>query len=338
MILTLFESVQKAYTRPGLIIEDNWENISEFLTNFNQCKNKEDMMLFNLWQFDPQGELGRRYIYENETRTEKYEEIPNTIRRCKANAEGLWGLVLDFDGTQQIDQVETLFDGLEYILYTTFRHTKSENKFRVVLPFSRIATKKEIRLKTKSIMKTFQETDHASFSESQSFYLHSGSNKKNSYTYHATGYFLDPDWFDDDEIIPEYVPKPVNSLFNGKDYYKKTLMESLATCSGLHYANSNSRLGVLTLVSLCKTAEMSFSEYDSICNMISASDSSLKEASRRKQAWDDWIPHNGITAKVREEFISAFGGTSKFGKKQLSDIERLRIKLRKRHASTNTTN
>lgn len=325
MILTLFEAVQKAYTRPDLIIEDSWDEIAVFLTTFNKCKNKEDMMLFNLWQFDPQGELGRKYIYENETRTERYEEIPHTIRRCKANAEGVWGLVLDYDGAQQISEVQEWFEGLEYILYTTFRHTKETNKFRVVLPFTRLATRREITAKTKSITETFQEVDHASFSESQSFYLHSGLNKKNSYAYYSPGYYLDPDWFDD-EIIPEYVPAPVREFTGGKEYYKTTLIQSLSTCSGLHYAGVGTQHGVLTLVALCKTADISFAEYDMLCQNMAASDSSLKQAQQRKSAWDNWVPYSGITSKVREEFIAAYNGSSKFGRQTKLDILKWKLK------------
>lgn len=331
MILTLFESVQKAYTRPDLVINGTWEEIAVLLTTFNHCNRKEDMLLFNLWEFDPQGEPGRKYKYENQERTEKYEEIPNTIRRCKANAEGVWGIVLDFDGSRRIDDIKDEFSELEFILYTTFRHTDKQNKFRVVLPFNRLATRKEIRAKNKSIAETFQEVDHASFSESQSFYLHSGTDEKNAHAYYNSGLFLDPDWFED-EVIPPRVEKPATSFDGDTTQYKEDLKKSLLSCSGMHYAGIGTQHGVLTLVALCKSSGISYEEFDYICAKISASDSSLQGQPQRKQAWAGWTPFNGITAKVREEFITAYGGKSVFGQNRLPmTTEQLREYIRNKY-------
>ncbi len=315
MILTLFESVQKAYTRPELILDTNWYEIAVYLTRFNRCEKKEDMMLFNLWEFDPQGEPGRKYKYENQERTEVYEEIPDTIRRCKSNAKGVWGLVLDFDGARTIREVQQDFDAFEYILYTTFRHTEDQHKFRVVLPLRRRASREEIRRKAQAFAETFQEVDHASFSESQSFYLHSGPVE--GYAYYNPGIFLDPDWFEDQkEVIA--VPK-ANYEFDGdSDQYKEDLIQSLITCSGLHYAGVGTNHGVLTLVALCKSAHMTYEDFNMICANIADSTSSLQQEKQRKAAWKAWAPFNGITAKVREDFIKAYGGTSRFGRTRTS--------------------
>lgn len=310
MIVTLFESVQKAYTRPELIIDSNWYDIAVFLTTFNKCEKKEDMMLFNLWEFDLQGEPGRKYKYENQERTEVYEEIPGTIRRCKANAKGTWGLVLDYDGARRISDIRHEFESLEFILYTTFRHTEEQHKFRVVLPFCRQASRNEIRAKSRSIAETFQEVDHASFSESQSFYLHSGPST--GYAYYNAGYFLDPNWFENEKIV-EPVERPNRGAFDGdSDQYKRDLKQSLLSCSGLHYAGTGTNHGVLTLVALCKSAGMTYEEFDIICAKIAASDSSLQQQKQRKMVWKDWTPFSGITAKVREEFIRNYNGKSVF--------------------------
>jgi hypothetical protein len=211
MIVTLFESVQKAYTRPNQIIDSDWPTIADFLTTFNQCDKKEDMELFNLWQFNQLGELGRRKVYENGQPTEYYETIPGTIRRCKSNAEACWGLVLDFDGEARIDETVQDLAGLCFALYTSFRHTEETHKYRVILPFIRPATQEEIKRKKTSISETFPKVDQASFSESQSFYLHSGLDAKNAIAFWCDGQMIDINMFDD-EIQNVPVVRPITNM------------------------------------------------------------------------------------------------------------------------------
>lgn len=313
MILTLFESVQKAYTRREQIIEADWPTIADFLMQHNEAQTKEEVPLFNLWQFKTENyEEGRRRIYEDGMPTENYEKIPGTIRRCKNNSLALHGLVLDYDGTRTINETVERFreSEIEAVIYTTFRNTEETNKFRVVLPFATPLPVTKIRAKRAAIQETFPEVDHASFSESQSFYLHSGAVP---YVYWNKGTMIDPDWFED-EVIPERVPieKSYTEFTGDRSNYKEKLIDSLATCSGLRYASDRSHLGVLTLVALCKSAELSFSEYDTLCWHMADAESSLQNAAQRKAAWLGWNPHSGITAKVREEFIKAYGGKSKF--------------------------
>lgn len=328
MKLTLFESVQKAYTRPEHIINADWATVAEFLMQHNPANSKEEVPLFNLWQFKTENyELGRRRIYENQEPTEKYEEIQGTIRRCKNNSVALHGLVLDYDGTRKFDEaVDVISEScIEAVFYTTFRHTEEKNKFRVVIPFKNAITKHDLTRKKKAIQETFPEVDHASFSESQCFYLHSGPIAR---THWCKGVMLDPDWFEDEEII-EHQPRPASTEFSGnKESYKQKLIDSLLTCSGLHYASDRSHLGVLTLVALCKSAGMSYEEYDTVCWHMAAADSSLKNAAQRKSAWLGWNPHSGITTEVREKFIKAYNGSSKFDK-HISHIDLLKIKLQK---------
>lgn len=338
MILTTFESVQRAYTRPEYIIEESWLTIAELLQQFHQVESKEQVPLFNLWQFNRNGEPGRKRIYENFEPTENYEIIPNTIRRCKANAEGVWGLVLDYDGKSSIDETFSDLSGFEYVLYTTFRHTPQQNKFRVILPFRQAVAPEVFKRKKSSLSKTFPAVDHASFSESQSFYFHSGNNPDIAISYWASGEFLDLDCFED-EIVEEPVYRSTSEFTGDRDYYRDRLIESLATCSGLHYANDVSHLGVLTLVALCKSAGITFDEYDLLCHNMASSDSSLQSAQLRKMAWISWNPHSGITAKTREAFISAYGGVSQFNqqaKQESRTPEEIRAYVRAKYKKENS--
>lgn len=308
MILTLFESVQKAYTRPNQIIDNTWDEIAKFLMTHQPAKTKDDVPLFNLWEFDMNGEPGRKRIYENNEPTEKYEEIPGTIRRCKANGKFIHGLVLDFDGHQTIEDAMANYADFESVLYTTFRHTKDTHKFRLVLPFKHAIASESFHKKKKAISETFQGVDHASFSESQSFYLHSGPEPVVIYT---PGEFLNGEWFEDEVITPPPEIKR-SSEFNGdSNIYKELLIDSLATCSGLHY-NGTSKYNVLTLVALCKSAGLSYQDYDVLCHNMADPSSSLQNAALRKQAWVNWSPYSGITSAVREDFILSHNGISKF--------------------------
>ena len=316
MILTLFESVQKAYTRKEQIIDADWNTIANFLLTHNEAEKKEDVPLFNLWEFDINGELGRRRIYEKGEPTEAFEEIQGTIRRCRRNAVYVAGLVLDIDEHYTISGAKELFKDFEFVLYSTFRNTPIQNKFRVVLPFSSRCSKEVIAIKKKSISETFKEVDHASFSESQSFYLHSGANP---YTHWNKGMFLDPDWFED-EIIEKTQLSEIKRDFTGdRNIYKEKLIDSLATCSGLHY-NGATRYNVLTLVSLCKSADITYDEFDILCRNMIADDSSLQNPNLRKAAWIGWKPHSGITTKVREQFITDHNGKSAFTKQESKPV------------------
>ncbi len=329
MIITLFESVRHAYTKPEWVIDNTWDEISKFLTTWNDYPTKESVPLFNMWQFNMQGELGRKRIYENQNPTEVYETVAGTIRRCKANAELCYGLVLDYDGKERIDQTIEALKEFENVVYTTFRHTAETHKYRVILPFTRPLTSNQLSAKEKAISSTFQEVDHASFSESQAFYLHSGPNK---FTHINHGVFLDPDWFEDTLEPVRQLVTAVEFTGDG-DYYKEKLIESLATCSGLHYAGVGTQHGVLTLVALCKSAGITIDQYDMLCWNMAAPDSQLQEKNVRTSAWYGWNPHSGIRKEVREEFIRAYGGTSGFGQVKVAPWVSKRQELLEKYRS-----
>jgi len=192
----MFGSVQQAYSTNDTNLDAEWEEIAEVLTTFNETKVKEDIMLFNTWQFKQDGQPGRKYTSADRS---TWEEIPGTIRRCTENAEGLWALMLDYDKDVTIADVTADLTGLEYVLYTTFGHTPTNERFRVVLPFSRMMTKQEFDLKKDSILETFRDVDPASFSVSQSFYLHSGPNRNFAYSIWNKGAIISPDNFESRE-------------------------------------------------------------------------------------------------------------------------------------------
>ena len=314
MIISTFKSVNKAYIED--VVNEDWNNIAELLLTHIPADQKQDVPLYNLVEFkkytDPTCEPGRLYDYKDGVRDPNgtYRTLPATVRRCKSNVVALWGIVLDIDENKTIEQTIELLDGLEYVLYTTFRHTFEKHKFRVVIPFSEPLLACDVDGRKESIMDTFPDVDNASFTVSQSFYFHSGHN--DLIAYHNKGVIINP--YDFEYREPKvYIPTPVSNINTPMDSityeaYKKALLESLRSCSGLHYAGKGrSNKAALTLVSICKSIDMDFTTFDQLCQNISAPDSQLQNAGTRAQIWSGW-ESNKIRRETRDEFIKEWGG------------------------------
>lgn len=316
MKLTIFKSVQEAYVAD--VVEGEWNTIANTLTEHDPAKSKYDVLMYNFAEFktldDTTAEPARRYhgrvidgIFVRDP-AGTYDTIPNTVRRCKANVVALWGIVLDIDENKTIEQAIEMLDGLEYVLYTTFRHTPEQNKFRIVIPFSRPLLAKDIAGRKDAVIETFPDVDNASFTVSQSFYFHSGH--LDCIAYHNRGVILDPYAFAYKEPIvyavstASFTPMTDDQF----DAYKQAVYNSLKTCNGLHYAgkggNSNA---VLTLVSICRSIDMDFITFDNLCLSISAPDSQLQNAATRVAAWSSW-QGNKIRREKRDAFILEWGG------------------------------
>ena len=315
MIITTFGSVNKAYLED--VVNEDWEDIVDLLLQHNKLKKKEDGKLFNLVEFkslnNPTVEPGRIYKYGADGMRDpsgEYSILPGTVRRCKSNVVAHWGIVLDVDEEKSIEQVAELLDGLEYVLYTTFRHTPEKNKFRVVIPFSEPLLAEDIDGRKAAIIETFPGVDNASFSDSQCFYFHSGNTKP--LAYHSCGVMVNP--YDFEYRAPQvYVPQ--ETTYNKTDMdpefadaYKKAVYESLKTCSGLHYAGKGANSGAgLLLVSICKSIDMDFQTFDNLCESISAADSQLKNAATRAAIWSGWSG-NKVRKETRDKFLKEYGG------------------------------
>jgi hypothetical protein len=209
MIISTFKSVQKAYV--DLRLNMSWEEISDLLIHHYDVDCKEEVELYNMVEFkttdDPSHELGRRKVYKNNEWTGEYYYFHNTVSRCKNNMVSITGIVLDYDKHQTIEQTIDELNGIEYVLYTTFRHTKNNHRFRVVIPFSRPLLAGDVSGRQKDIKKLFPNVDNASFSVSQSFYFHSG--KEDNIAFRNRGEMIDPYIFEVEEI-KEYIYEPDN--------------------------------------------------------------------------------------------------------------------------------
>ena len=235
MILTTFQSIYKAYV--DLQFDLPWKTIKDILLVHHDVENKTDVNLYNLVEFktidDSTVELGRRYHYVDGVKQDTYDVIPNTVRRSKNNVVGIHGIILDVDEFMTIDQTIELLDGLEYVLYTTFRHTMDKHKFRVVIPFSTALLEQDIAGRQQSIIDTFPGVDNASFTVSQSFYFHSGKN--DSIAFHNVGTIINPYDF---KII-----EPVEHVYN-TDYTNSDIpIELVDELLGHIYRNVGSLKG-----------------------------------------------------------------------------------------------
>jgi len=314
MILSTFRSVGKAYV--DHVIDAPWSTIADLLTTHIDSPTKEKTPMFNFAEFktldDPTTEPGRSYHgHEVDGVWQRipegtYDEIPNTVRRCKNNVVAINGIVLDVDDKMTIEQAQDLYKDIEHVLYTTFRHTTNKHKFRVVIPFSQPLLAADIAGRQDAIVETFPGVDQASFTVSQSFYFHSGHTS--SFSNWNEGVMIDPYAFEYRE--PKvYVPLPqstgpVDAEF--AEAYKTAVTTSLMTCSGLHYAGEHKQ-AVLTMVSLCRSVGMTFEEFDSICARIAHPESQLVNPSIRVAAWTGW-DGSRLRKEKRDAFIAAYGG------------------------------
>ena len=325
MIITTFKSIGKAYV--DLRIDQTWNDQVQILTEHHRASAKEQVPMFNLAEFkavdDPFVERARRYhgqIIKDEQGNKTfmrdangaYDELPNTVRRCKGNLVSISGIILDVDEAMTIETAMTMLEPLEYVLYTTFRHTPAKHKFRIVIPFARPLLAADIAGRQASIMSTFPGVDNCSFTMSQSFYFHSGNVER--IAYHNRGIILDPyDNFEYQEPKIYSAPaaeQPVSTAMTPQQAtaYRDAVVASLSTCSGLHYAGKgSSNHAVLTLISICRSIGLSFNEYDAICRKIAHPESALTSEAVRVAAWTGWAGDK-IRRQNRDEFIAAYGG------------------------------
>lgn len=309
MHITLMNNV---YTpiNPDYQIEESWDCIAALLQDFIPAKTKEDVMMFNLWQFktiSEGAELGRRY--HDETK-ETWDDIPNTIRRCGNNAVGLWGLVLDYDGQKTLEEAVVEMDGIECVIYTTFNHSAEKDKFRVVLPFTRMMPLEEFNEKEADMQDCFPAADRASFSLSQAIYLHSGAHPELKFAYNLKGAMVDPDMFKRGVSTPHDIQLQQQTIdANVSPAYKQAVIMSLSSCRGVRRGCSKSDQGVLGLAQIAKSVNCSFEEFQQICNQALALDSQVRDSNAQKRVWND-ATLNRVSRETRDRFIAQHNGKS----------------------------
>lgn len=310
--ISIFKSVNQAYVEYEC--DSDWQTLARDFCGITACDSKDSVPLFNLVEFksitDPDVELARRYKYVDGERSldGAYEFIPGKVRRCKENVVGLHGIVLDIDADRTIEQAVELLDGIEYVLYTTYNHTWTNNKFRVIIPFSKPLLAADIAGRMMSIKSTFPGVDNASFSISQCFYFHSASIVADAFSIWNQGAIIDPYDFEYQRppvyVEPEIKPQPEEAVLTE---YREAVLRSLLSCSGLHY-NSDKQFGVLTLVNICKSIDLDFTGFANVVSKIRAPDSnSLSDQTLLRNAWTGWGTNRARRDTVNR-FIEQYNG------------------------------
>lgn len=336
MIISTFKSIYKAYVDE--VIDEDWNILAEFLLYHRHANKKEDVPLYNFAEFvsldqitDINEQWGRRYHYIDGIKQETFDLIPNTVRRCKRNVVGINGIVLDVDEKMDIDEAMGILDGIEYVLYTTFRHSKEKHKFRIIIPFSRMLLAKDIMGRQQDIIDTFPGVDNASFTVSQSFYFHSGNNDR--FIHWNRGYMIDPYSFKHVEptvYVPTY-NEEIDFSDEQMNRYRERVVESLMSCSGLHYAGTgDNNKGVLVLVNICKSIGLTYNEFDHICRHICASDSQLTKQQVRASVWNSW-KGDRVRRETRDRFLKEYNGKPVRNENPTTDYYDFKKKLEQKY-------
>lgn len=310
MNITLMDNVFTPIN-PSDQLSGEWIDVVDYLLYFHDAKTKEQTQMFNLWQFKTlaQGaEKGRHY--HDETK-QTWDYIPNTIRRCGDNTVGLWGLVLDYDGKKTLEEAIVDMDGIECVVYTTFNHTNEKDKFRVVIPFTRMMPVDEFREKEDDMKACFPHADNASFSLSQAIYLHSGLYPELKFACHLQGNMIDPDMFAR-MPVKQWTPSPATNTPTyqtnaASPAYKQAVIASLSSCRDVRRGCSKSDQGVLGMAQIAKSVGCSFAEFQQICNHALAADSTVRDGNAQERVWND-ATMDRVTKDTRDKFIEKHNG------------------------------
>ena len=299
MQITIYDSI-KVPTEPDYQVTATWNEVVGFLMAFNQATAKDKVPMFNLWQLKTIAEGAEPGVNQ-----------PGTIRRCKNNAIGCWGLVLDYDAVKTIKEIEHILAGIEYVIYTTYSHSANKDKFRCVIPFDRLMSVAEFESKVESILELFPGVDGVSLSITQAMYMHSGPNQSLAYAKHHTGVILPADGF----IAAAPKPQELVSLTQYTELmsddvayrYKEAVVRSLITCSGVHRGVRPGDGGALTLALICKSIDLTFPEYQAVTALVCDPDSCMQSPATQRAVWNSVI-ENKIRKLTRDKFIEKYGG------------------------------
>lgn len=300
--VSVFRKTTEAYITDDAVLKTDWKSFAADLVKLHIISEKKQVPLFNLWEFEgPQ--LGRKYHYVKGERQETYDEIPNTVRRCKEQAVACHGVVLDFDDGTTIDEAQSRFAGIEHVLYTTFSHTAEHHKFRVVMPFVEPISFDGLQARKDDLARTFgMNTDGCSFAVSQCFYLHSASPELEcvAYAYHETGEWVDVYSMEVTKPV-EREPAKIQREFKGDDgVYLSKILECLHTASGVRYSKA------LEIVVLVKSAGGSAQDFVDVIDATAASDSSLRKSART--VMDIWnMGADRMRAETRDALLASIG-------------------------------
>lgn len=201
--LSLYDSVYVPQKAQQLL---EWSQFCELFTEHQIMENKEDAILFNVtWM----------------ARSERISE----------NAEGIFGMILDYDKGQSLEQAIATFSH-RHLGYTSFKHgVDGLDRFRVVLPFTEPCLPEEWSRRRLDMLKWTNQVpglDESCLSLVRAFYVPAcpPSRADWSFTWNREGPLLD--WRDFKEE-PPYVPAKIEHR-DLDDQNRQTLLDELQQC------------------------------------------------------------------------------------------------------------
>ena len=257
MKFNLYKNINEAYIHPDVVVDCDFATVVDMLKESQQLvAKKEDPMMFNLCS----------WIDDFESPDYK----PGYIRRCKANVAQIYALLLDIDGTRTIEDAITEFIDYEFLIYSTFRNSQEQEKFRLILPLNTPLTRLEFDQRHDSMCDYFGLVDRASFTISQAFYLPCYSNANADIRFiewNKTDRRYEALFLPVKDISTNIVEGPRQGEI---DPLAPSIYKTLLTGSNMRYADA------LPLAILCKSKGLDYDIYRDIINAIAGSDSSLR--------------------------------------------------------------
>lgn len=297
MRCSIFPSVFDAYTTPATDIETDWHDLATLLLDLHVCPSKADAQLFNLWHFE-----GAVLGLINKVR------VPGTTSRCAENAKLCYGIVLDYDNNLHLEQAIDLFAGVECVIYTTHSHRQNKHKFRVVLPLKHPVSQAELKPRITAIIDTFGAAmDRASFSISQSFYIHScpAHQVEHAVSLHLAGELFNLLDLEAEAPPPPPAARPASTKAFSDDQaskYLSTLLDCLAPVTTLRRADA------ARLIPLIRSAGGDLHLFIDLCRSCCDASSSLNKMSDREYAHLWQLPGDRMTAHTRDKLLVELGG------------------------------
>lgn len=201
--LSFFKDV---YSQLGSSEIVSWGDVCDAMSQHLVCETKEEAFMFNLTSFDKPQRIGE-------------------------NVEGIWGMILDYDKGQSLEQA---IEKVDYACcgYTSFKHgVDGLERFRIILPFCDPCTAVEWSQRRKDMLKWAARVDgldESCLSLVRAFYVPSCPEKrlKEAFSWKRNGPVLDWRIFKKE---PPYIP--IKTTFpEFHDDAKATLLDELHEC------------------------------------------------------------------------------------------------------------
>ena len=303
MKVNVYNNVWQALTHPDDIADLTFtELVLELMDSQQEIVNKEDAMLFNVCStikdFEHPPELNK----DDEIIDYSPHNRTDLIRRCKANVDTIYCLLLDIDDNKTLDEAITEWVDYEFFIYSSFSHSKAKDKFRLILPLKRPLTAKEFNERHAAMVKKFNYEDGASFTMSQCFYFpsYSKDNKDDAFMYYNESNKRYDALQLSTVTIAEANEKHDIVMPTAMTAMGKSVYNTLITGNNLHLVDA------MPLAMLCKSHGIDFAGYCSIVGQTGQNSCVSDKVTNLKELYGKGY-NNHMTHKKSLELMQRMG-------------------------------